>query len=153
MGGVSGNAGLFSNANDLAILGQMLLNKGKYGGKEYLSEEVVELFTSRQKGHRGYGFDMPPATYEYIVAESAPYTTYGHTGFTGTSFWVDPENDLVFIFLSNRVHPSERNFKINELRIRQRVQQVIYDALRVAPRNVPYKEQIQIQHPRLVASN
>lgn len=152
MGGISGNAGLFSNANDLAILGQMLLNKGQYGGKRYLSEETVDLFTSRQRGHRGYGFDMPPRTHRYIVAESAPYSTYGHTGFTGTAFWVDPENDLVFIFLSNRVHPSEKNFKINELRIRQRVQQVIYDALEVPHRVVPQEKKAKTQK-RMIASN
>lgn len=152
MGGISGNAGLFSNANDLAILGQMLLNKGQYGGKQYLSEETVELFTSRQRGHRGYGFDMPPRSHRYIVAESAPYSTYGHTGFTGTAFWVDPENDLVFIFLSNRVHPSEKNFKINELRIRQRVQQVIYDALGVPHRIVPEDRKPKGKKP-MIASN
>jgi len=153
MGGVSGNAGLFSNANDLAILGQLLLNKGEYGGQRYLSEEVVELFTSRQRGHRGFGFDMPPRTHQYIVAESAPYSTYGHTGFTGTAFWVDPDNGLVFIFLSNRVHPSERNYKINELRIRQRVHQVIYDALGVPQREIPTKQETRPQAPRMVASN
>lgn len=153
MGGISGNAGLFSNANDLAILGQMLLNKGKYGGKEYLSKETVELFTRRQRGHRGFGFDMPPRTHQYIVAESAPYSTYGHTGFTGTAFWVDPDNGLVFIFLSNRVHPSERNFKINELRIRQRVQQVVYDALGVPEREVQRAKKPKSSQPSLVASN
>ncbi|MEM6800480.1 MAG: serine hydrolase [Bacteroidota bacterium] len=155
MGGVSGNAGLFSNANDLAILGQLLLNKGKYGGKQYLSQETVDLFTHRQRGHRGYGFDMPPRNHRYIVAESAPYSTYGHTGFTGTAFWVDPENELVFIFLSNRVHPSERNFKINELRIRQRVQQVVYDALGIPFRPVPTekpKEKKTAQAPLMMVA-
>jgi len=134
LGGVSGNAGLFSNASDLAIFGQLLLNDGTYGGEEFLSEEVVNQFTQRRRGHRGLGFDMPPSNSDYIVAPSAPASTYGHTGFTGTCFWVDPENGLVFIFLSNRIHPSPNNQRINQLRIRQRVHQVIYDAMGIEPR-------------------
>ncbi|MEL6672306.1 MAG: serine hydrolase [Bacteroidota bacterium] len=138
MGGVSGNAGLFSNASDLAILGQMLLNGGSYGGVRYLRDSTVKLFTQRQRGHRGYGFDKPPKTTQYVVGESATLKTYGHTGFTGTCFWVDPENELVYIFLSNRIHPSVNNNRINELRLRQRVHQVIYDAME-APLRAPIR--------------
>lgn len=134
MGGVSGNAGLFSNANDLAILGQMLLNGGSYGGEQYFTPETVGQFTQRQRGHRGFGWDKPPYNADYIVAPSASPQTFGHTGFTGTCFWVDPEHDLVFVFLSNRIHPTPDNQRINRLRIRQRVHQVIYDAVGIEPR-------------------
>ncbi len=134
LGGVSGNAGLFSNANDLAIMGQMLLNGGQYGGQRYYNMETISLFTSRQQGHRGYGWDKPPRAADYIIAPSASPETFGHTGFTGTCFWVDPEHEIVFVFLSNRVHPSQNNQRINQLKIRQRVHQVIYDALGIPPR-------------------
>ncbi|GAB4421241.1 MAG: hypothetical protein OHK0039_35790 [Bacteroidia bacterium] len=137
LGGISGNAGLFSNANDLAILGQLWLNGGTYGGRRYLDAATVALFTSRQHGHRGLGFDMPPTNAPYIVAPSAPAETYGHTGFTGTCIWVDPVHDLVFVFLSNRIHPSVLNYRLNELEIRQRVHQVVYRALGVPPRFTP----------------
>ena len=138
MGGISGNAGLFSNANDLAILSQMLLNGGVYGGERFLADTTVELFTNRVRGHRGLGFDKPPRTTSYIIGESASLKSYGHTGFTGTCFWVDPENDLVYIFLSNRIHPSVKNYRINEMRVRQRVHQVVYNAL-----GVPYRAPIR----------
>ena len=137
MGGISGNAGLFSNANDLAILFQMLLNGGSYGGQRFLEDSTVELFTRRQKGHRGFGFDKPPRQADYIVAESASYNSFGHTGFTGTCVWADPENDLIFVFLSNRIHPSVKNYKLNELRIRQRIHQVVYNALGIPYRVMP----------------
>ncbi|MDP5172813.1 MAG: serine hydrolase [Bacteroidia bacterium] len=138
-GGVSGNAGLFSNAHDLGILGQLWLNQGKYGGKRFLEASTVETFTQRTRGHRGLGFDMPPRNGAYLVAESSSLATYGHTGFTGTCIWIDPENDLVFVFLSNRVHPSVSNNRINELRIRQRVHQAVYRAMGVPadPRRIP----------------
>ncbi|MEO1447894.1 MAG: serine hydrolase [Bacteroidota bacterium] len=134
LGGISGNAGLFSNAGDLGILGQMLLNGGHYGGQRYLNDTTVARFTQRNRGHRGLGFDKPPRHTDYIVAPSASLETYGHTGFTGTCFWVDPEHDLVYVFLSNRIHPSVRNTRINELKIRQRIHQVIYNALGIEPR-------------------
>ena len=132
-GGVSGNAGLFSNAHDLGILGQMWLNGGEYGGERLLQAETVKLFTERASGHRGLGFDMPPRMAPYLIAESASLRTFGHTGFTGTCIWVDPEHELVFVFLSNRIHPSIANNRINDLRVRQRVHQVVYRALGVPP--------------------
>ncbi|MDX2248827.1 MAG: serine hydrolase [Bacteroidia bacterium] len=134
MGGVSGNAGLFSNASDLAVLAQMLLNKGQYGGERFFQDTTVERFTNRVRGHRGLGFDKPPRSTNYIIAESASLSTYGHTGFTGTCVWVDPENDLIFVFLSNRIHPSVNNTRINEMRIRQRVHQVVYNAMGIPSR-------------------
>ncbi|MEM6347447.1 MAG: serine hydrolase [Bacteroidota bacterium] len=130
MGGIAGNAGLFANANDLGILFQMLLNGGTYGGERYLEPATIETFTQTRKGHRAYGFDKPPAQRgAYIIAPSASERSYGHTGFTGTCVWVDPENELVFVFLSNRVHPKANNWKLNEMRIRQRVHEAVYEAL------------------------
>ncbi|MFK7922380.1 MAG: serine hydrolase [Bacteroidia bacterium] len=130
MGGIAGNAGLFANANDLGILFQMLLNGGTYGGERYLEASTIETFTQTRKGHRAYGFDKPPAQRgAYIIAPSASEDSYGHTGFTGTCVWVDPEHELVFVFLSNRVHPKSNNWKLNEMRIRQRVHEAVYDAL------------------------
>ena len=141
LGGISGNAGLFSNAHDLAVLGQLLLNGGTYGGVRYLSEATVAAFTQRQRGHRGYGFDLPPGNAPYFVAPSASLRTYGHTGFTGTCLWVDPEHELVFVFLSNRIHPSVRNYRLNELEIRQRVHQAAYAALGVPRRPIRRPEE------------
>lgn len=154
MGGVSGNAGLFSNANDLAIMAQMLLNKGQYGGERFFQDTTVERFTQRVRGHRGLGFDKPPRNTNYIIAESASLSTFGHTGFTGTCVWVDPENDLVFIFLSNRIHPSVSNTRINEMRIRQRVHQVVYDAMGIpyrAPVDRREKEEVEeVKEPDVI---
>ncbi|MFO7722088.1 MAG: serine hydrolase [Bacteroidales bacterium] len=128
-GGIAGNAGLFSNAADLGVLHQMVLQGGAYGGKRYLSEATVELFTARQPdGHRALGFDMNSGE-KTIIAPSASPNSYGHTGFTGTCVWVDPDLELVYIFLSNRVYPNTENYKINFLKVRQAVQQVVYDAL------------------------
>jgi len=148
MGGVSGNAGLFSNANDLAILAQMWLNGGNYGGVRYLEDSTVQLFTRRHYGHRGLGFDKPPRHTDYIVGESASRESYGHTGFTGTCLWVDPEEDLIYIFLSNRIYPSVSNTRINEYRIRQRIHQVIYDALGKPWRSLP-EETESLPQPRI----
>lgn len=128
-GGVSGNAGLFSNANDLAILSQMLLNQGTYGRERFLTPQTVGLFTRRHEGYRGLGFDKPSGTSSYLGSRYASRASYGHTGFTGTCLWIDPENDLIFIFLSNRVYPSRNNWKLNSYRIRQRMHDIIYEAL------------------------
>ncbi len=108
-GGVSGNAGLFTNANDLAILYQMILNEGSYGDEKYFKPSTIKLFTSKQSSisRRGLGFDRKDTSsvLGYPAKLAAPQT-YGHTGFTGTCFWVDPTCGLVFIFLSNRVYPA-----------------------------------------------
>jgi CubicO group peptidase (beta-lactamase class C family) len=126
--GVSGHAGLFSSANDLAILNQMLLNKGSYGGTQYFKPETVDLFTSRQStvSYRGLGFDRAgSSTYPSRLASRE---TFGHTGFTGTCVWVDPKYNLIYIFLSNRIYPSVSS-KLNSLQIRPRIQDVIYEAM------------------------
>lgn len=126
--GVSGHAGLFASANDLAILNQMLLNGGSYGGVQYFKPETVELFTSRQSNvsRRGFGFDRGNGV--SYPSKLASADTYGHTGYTGTCVWVDPKFKLVYIFLSNRVYPSATN-KLNSLRIRPRIQDAIYSAI------------------------
>lgn len=130
-GGVSGHAGLFASANDLAILYQMLLNKGTYGGVQYFKPETVELFTSNQSSvsRRGLGFDrFDPDSKNGYPSKLASPQTYGHTGYTGTCVWVDPKYNLVYIFLSNRVHP-EVSSKLLDLNIRGRIQDVIYEAI------------------------
>ncbi|HPI31599.1 MAG TPA: serine hydrolase, partial [Bacteroidales bacterium] len=130
LGGIGGNAGMFSNAHDLGVLMQLLLNKGRYGGTIYLSEKTVALFTSAQNGtYRGLGFDRKGKPDAKMLAPGASLSTFGHTGFTGTCVWADPENELVFVFLSNRVCPTSSNQKINNYRIRQNIQQVVYDAM------------------------
>lgn len=128
-GGVAGNAGIFSTTNDLAILGEMLQQKGTYNGTRYLKAETVNKFTGAQpNSHRGLGWNKPSLnTSAFGCAYSAPLETYGHTGFTGTCIWIDPVNKLTYIFLSNRVHPTVNN-RIYQFGIRRRVHQAAYDA-------------------------
>ncbi|MDR2120739.1 MAG: serine hydrolase [Tannerella sp.] len=133
-GGVSGNAGLFSNAGDLAKVLQLYLNDGVYGGETYLSQATCQLFTRSKSpvSRRGAGFDKPEtdSTKASPCGELVPPCVYGHTGYTGTCFWIDPENRLIYIFLSNRVHPTRLNTKLFTLDIRTRIQDVIYRALK-----------------------
>jgi len=133
LGGVSGHAGLFSNANDVAIIFQMLLNKGHYGGKTFFSPSTVDLFTSIQKknNRRGLGFDKPNLDNwdKGPCCEDATAGTFGHTGFTGIGAWADPKYNTIYIFLSNRVHPKMNNSKLFRNDIRPRIQQVFYDAM------------------------
>lgn len=135
-GGVAGHAGLFSNATDLAILYQMLLNKGIYGGKRYFKPGTVEFFTAKQSDNsrRGLGFDRwdPDLKKEYPSKLASPQT-YGHTGYTGTAVWVDPKENLVYIFLSNRVNPEVTN-TLSNLNIRPRIQDIIYQAIQKSKR-------------------
>ncbi|NOQ73812.1 MAG: serine hydrolase [Crocinitomix sp.] len=128
-GGIGGNAGIFSTTNDLAILGEMLLQKGTYNGVQYLKPETVTKFTNVQPGsHRGLGWNKPSLnTSAFGCAHSAPQATYGHTGFTGTCIWMDPVNKITYVFLSNRVHPSVNN-RIYQHGIRRRAHQAVYDA-------------------------
>ncbi|MEM8900425.1 MAG: serine hydrolase [Bacteroidota bacterium] len=129
LGGVSGNAGLFSNANDLAIIMQMLLNNGIYGQERFFLPQTVQEFTTRKIGRRAYGFDMKNERGNNM-AGSASRNTFGHTGFTGTCVWVDRDEELIFVFLSNRIHPSSRNWKLNTYQIRESIHQLLYDAIR-----------------------
>jgi CubicO group peptidase (beta-lactamase class C family) len=131
MGGVAGHAGLFASANDLAILYQMMLNRGTYGGVEYIKPGTVDLFTAKQSdiSRRGLGFDRwDPISDRRYPSQLASTETYGHTGFTGTCVWVDPKYNLVYIFLSNRVHPNVSS-KLSSLNIRPRIQDVVYQAI------------------------
>lgn len=132
--GVGGHAGLFSNANDLAKLIQMYLQKGQYGGEQYLSEQVISEFTKRQfpeSNRRGAGFDKPffKGQEGGPVCQSASALSFGHSGFTGTLAWADPENQLLYIFLSNSIHPDASNKKLLKMNVRTEIMQVIYDSL------------------------
>ncbi len=135
-GGVAGHAGLFSNAYDLAIIMQMLLNGGTINGKRYLQKETVDLFTAYHSrfSRRGYGFDKPEKDNKL---RSDPYPslsvsprTFGHTGYTGTCAWADPKYNLVFVFLSNRVNPDGgENTKLLRMNVRTNIQEAIYKAM------------------------
>ena len=134
LGGVSGHAGLFANANDLAVIMQMLLQQGFYGGHRYLAPQTVHNFITRHPRsiRRGVGFDMYPmgASYPTNMSAQASESTFGHTGFTGTCTWVDPEHNLVYVFLSNRTYPSMHNNRLEKMDTRQRIQGMIYKAIR-----------------------
>ena len=136
MGGVSGHAGLFSTACEVARLMQMLLDGGVYNGQRYLSKETIDLFTSRHYvtvgNRRALGFDKPlinGGAGGPCCAE-ASQASYGHTGFTGTMLWVDPEHELVYVFLSNRVHPSATPNRLAQMNIRTDIQSVLYKILK-----------------------
>lgn len=140
LGGVSGNAGLFGSANDLAKLFQMYLQKGYYGGKRYISEETINHFIEprfpENDNRRGLGFDKPllnnkttTSNNEY-PARDVSSSSFGHSGFTGTFVWADPESGVLYVFLSNRVYPSRENNKLSELSIRSSMLQEIYECLK-----------------------
>jgi beta-glucosidase-like glycosyl hydrolase/CubicO group peptidase (beta-lactamase class C family) len=135
LGGVAGHAGLFSDAYDLAMLYQMLLNGGEFNGYRYLRPETIKLFTAYHSAvsRRGYGFDKPEKDNairkDPYPASLVSLETFGHTGFTGTCVWVDPKNDIVYVFLSNRVYPTRDNNKISQLLIRGKIQDALYKAL------------------------
>jgi len=138
MSGLSGNAGLFGSANDLAILMQMLANMGTYGDKQYLNESTVREFIRVQfpqnDNRRGLGFDKPVfgndtlSIQKSYPAPSVSANSFGHSGFTGTFIWADPDANIVFIFLSNRVYPTRNNSLIYTLNVRTSMQQAIYDS-------------------------
>lgn len=140
MGGVSGNAGLFGNARDIAVVMQMLLNGGIYNGKRYLRPNTIAEFTRAQypqnDNRRALGFDKPyPGNDTLSMKDAYPapavsMASYGHSGFTGTFFWVDPEYELIYVFLTNRINPSRENTAFTESMARYTIQQAIYDAIR-----------------------
>lgn len=136
LGGIAGHAGLFSTAEDLAKILQMYLNNGTYGGETYLSPETLSTFTCRNDAfplnRRGLGFDKPEPDSTKInpVCRYAPLASYGHTGFTGIMTWCDPDNDLIYIFMSNRTYPDEFNTKLSEENIRTKIQEIIYQAIK-----------------------
>ena len=135
-GGVSGHAGLFSNARDLAVMMQLLLNGGYANGTQFISEETINYFTSApfadNENRRGIGFDKPdldPDAKYYTPSKQSSMSSFGHSGFTGTFAWADPENQLVVIFLSNRVYPTSDNDKISKLNIRTKIHDLFYKAV------------------------
>lgn len=134
LGGVSGNAGLFSTAKEVATIYQMLLDKGVMGDRRYLTRSTCELFlTMKSKNsRRGLGFDKPDKEKPEngYCAPETPASVFGHTGFTGTCAWADPDNDLVFVFLCNRIYPNPCDRKnLMKLKIRPAIQQAIYQAI------------------------
>jgi beta-glucosidase-like glycosyl hydrolase/CubicO group peptidase (beta-lactamase class C family) len=139
MGGVSGNAGLFGTTNDLAKVFQMYLQKGYFGGRRYISEETLNEFSRIQypenDNRRGLGFDKPLIDNnennleDAYPAVSTSKNSFGHSGFTGTFAWVDPDNGLLFVFMSNRVYPTRENRKLYQLNIRTAMHQAIYDCI------------------------
>lgn len=135
LGGVAGHAGLFSDASSLAVVMQMLLNKGQYGGQRYISKATLEEFTRCQfcefKNRRGLGFDKPEMDYKKVgpTCQCVSALSFGHTGFTGTMTWADPEKNLIYIFLSNRVNPDAENKKLNSMNVRPKIQEVIYELI------------------------
>ncbi|MFA8450578.1 MAG: glycoside hydrolase family 3 N-terminal domain-containing protein [Bacteroidales bacterium] len=136
LGGVSGHAGLFSNARDLAIIMQMLLNGGTYGNKRILKAETIEEFTRYQfplnENRRGAGFDKPLLDYHPHGPNcySASSESFGHSGFTGTYLWADPKNKLIYVFLSNRVYPTAKNKMLLKKDIRTNVHESLYNAVK-----------------------
>lgn len=138
MAGVSANAGLFGTANDLAKLFQMYQNGGTYGGKQYIAAKSLKEFTSRsyeeEGNRRGLGFDKPLIKYEAMssyVAKDASSNSFGHSGYTGTFVWSDPDTGILFIFFSNRVFPTRDNRKLYIHNLRPRMHQAVYDAMQV----------------------
>jgi beta-N-acetylhexosaminidase len=133
--GISGHAGLFSNARDLAAIFQMLINGGEYGGKRYLKEATIKKFTAKysNQSRRGLGFDRKEksskANTSINVAYQASDLTFGHQGFTGIGAWADPENKIVYLFLSNRTLPSGENMTLIRRDIRSRMQEVVYESI------------------------
>lgn len=138
MGGVSGNAGLFGTTLDLAKMFQMYLQKGYYGGKRYISEKTFNEFNRVQfpenDNRRGLGFDKPSLGNDTLTidksypAVSAGKNSFGHSGYTGTFVWADPDTGVLFVYMTNRVHPTRNNNKLSDLRLRVLLQQAIYDS-------------------------
>jgi beta-N-acetylhexosaminidase len=133
LGGVCGHAGLFSNANDVAKIMQMYLWKGFYGGKRYFQSEVFDAFNTcyfcENDIRRGVGFDKPQLGDSGPTCGCVSMTSFGHSGFTGTFTWADPEEEVVYVFLSNRTYPTADNRMIISSNLRSNIQGVIYDAI------------------------
>jgi len=140
LGGISGHAGLFATANDLMKLMEMYRRMGYYGGEQIIAKEVLEQYTRVQHpendNRRGLGFDKPlldnvelPGE-EVYPAKSASPSSFGHSGYTGTFVWIDPEYEISYVFLSNRVNPTRNNNLLSDLSIRGNILQAIYDSIR-----------------------
>lgn len=133
LGGIGGHAGLFSNANDIAKMMQMFLNGGYYGGKRYFNQETIDKFNTcyycTEDVRRGIGFDKPQLKDAGPTCGCVSMASFGHSGFTGTLTWADPHEEIVYVFLSNRIHPSANNTKLNTESIRTKIQELIYEAI------------------------
>jgi len=133
--GVGGHAGVFATAMDVAKIMQMYLQGGNYGGKEYLKTSTVNKFNTcyycNIDVRRGVGFDKPQLGEVGPTCDCVPMSSFGHSGFTGTFTWADPENELVYVFMSNRTFPDATNFKLVRQDIRSEIQRVIYSALEI----------------------
>lgn len=133
LGGVSGHAGLFSNSNDVAKIMQMYLWKGFYGGKRYFKPEVFDEFNKcyycNESVRRGVGFDKPQLGKSGPTCGCVSMTSFGHSGFTGTFAWADPEEEIVYVFLSNRTFPDAENRKLIKSDLRSKIQEAIYEAI------------------------
>jgi CubicO group peptidase (beta-lactamase class C family) len=139
LGGISGHAGLFSTANDLMKIMELYRRMGKYGGKQIISKDVMQRYTSVQfpenNNRRGLGFDKPllnntevPEKDAYPTKSASPQS-FGHSGFTGTFVWVDPVYDISYVFLCNRVYPARNNNLLSKLNIRTNILQSVYDSI------------------------
>ena len=132
-GGVGGHAGVFSNANDVAKMMQMYLNKGRYGGVKYFKPETIDKFNTcyycDKEVRRGVGFDKPQLDEVGPTCGCVSMTSFGHSGFTGTFAWADPEEEIVYIFLSNRTFPFASNRKLISEDIRTKIQELIYESI------------------------
>ncbi|ADY30424.1 glycoside hydrolase family 3 N-terminal domain-containing protein [Cellulophaga lytica] len=132
-GGVGGHAGLFSNANDVAKIMQMYLQGGYYGGKRYFNERTIKKFNTcyfcDEDVRRGVGFDKPQLKGSGSTCGCVSRKSFGHSGFTGTYTWADPEEEIVYVFLSNRTYPTQNNNLLVKSGLRTRIQQIIYDAI------------------------
>jgi len=133
LGGVSGHAGIFSNANDVAKIVQMYLQKGFYGGKRYFDPKIMDEFNKcyycKDNVRRGVGFDKPQLGESGPTCGCVSMESFGHSGFTGTFTWADPEEEIVYVFLSNRTYPDAENRNLISSNLRSNIQQVIYDAI------------------------
>jgi beta-N-acetylhexosaminidase len=132
-GGVGGHAGLFSNANDIAKLMQMYLQEGVYGGKRYFSTDTFKEFNTchycDQENRRGIGFDKPQLEDEGPTCGCLSMTSFGHSGFTGTYAWADPEEEIVYVFLANRTYSESDSNRLSKENIRTDIQRLIYESI------------------------
>jgi CubicO group peptidase (beta-lactamase class C family) len=131
--GVAGHAGLFSNAMDVAKIMQMYLQKGNYGGKQYFSAQTFDTFNTcyncKEGNRRGLGFDKPQIEKSGPTCGCVSKSSFGHTGFTGTMAWADPETGIVYVFLSNRTYPEAGENRLSKENIREDIQKAIQDAI------------------------
>ena len=133
-GGIGGHAGLFSNSNDISKIMQMFIQSGNYGSKIFFSKSTIDYFNQcyycKEGNRRGLGFDKPQIDDSSPTCGCVPMSSFGHSGFTGTYAWADPDNQIVYVFLSNRTYPSMNNNKLSKNNIRTEIQRIIYNSLK-----------------------